>query len=73
MVNKTEALIQSIQEFFGDTSQTREETISGLERAKNHIALLLETMEDEEDTDLSQGDGTSTASKQEDADTSKQS
>lgn len=73
MVNKAEALIQSIQDFFGDTSQTREETISGLERAKNHIALLLETLEDEEETSPGQGNDTSTAPKQEGTDTSKQS
>lgn len=37
-----------IQSFFGNTSNTREETIAGLERAKDQINLLLETMSDEE-------------------------
>ncbi|SER37243.1 hypothetical protein [Giesbergeria anulus] len=49
MSTKAETLIQSIQDFFGNPNQTREETISGLERAKNHIDLLLDTLVEDED------------------------
>ncbi|MDD2609378.1 MAG: hypothetical protein PHX60_06725 [Giesbergeria sp.] len=48
-MDKTQIMIDAIQSFFGDNSQTREETINGLERAKSHIDLLLETLSDDED------------------------
>lgn len=66
MSNKAEALVQSIQDFFGNANQTREETISGLERAKNHIDLLLDTLVEDED-----GEGAA-APKSEGTDTSQQ-
>lgn len=60
-MNKTEILIDAIQDFFGDTSQSTQETISGLERAKIHIDLLLETLsDDEDDTSPTQEEGTGT-------------
>lgn len=48
-MGKTEILIKAIQDFFGDTSQTREETMTGLERAQHHIDMLLETLEDQKE------------------------
>lgn len=50
-MKKTEILIDAIQDFFGDTSRSTQETIEGLTRAQQHIAMLLETLEDEEDED----------------------
>jgi hypothetical protein len=50
-MSKAETLIEAIQDFFGDTSHTREETIAGLERAQQHIDLLLETLVDDDSAD----------------------
>lgn len=40
-------LTESLQSFFADTSNSREQTIAGLEQAKGQINLLLETLKDE--------------------------
>lgn len=39
-------LIQSIRNFNGDTSRTAEETLEGLENARDEILMLIYALED---------------------------
>lgn len=50
-MDKTKIMIDAIQSFFGDTSQSTQETVDGLNRAKDLINMLLETLEDDDSAD----------------------
>ncbi|MDG9784667.1 hypothetical protein [Metapseudomonas otitidis] len=42
-----EQIVETIKEFYGDTSRSREETREALEEVRDELEILIESLEDE--------------------------